>query len=192
VLLVDARGHGESEGTAMDFGWYGDLDIRAGTDYLGSRPGVERIGLLGLSMGGEEAIGAAAADRRISAVVAEGATARTARDKEWLSDAYGWRGWVQEQFEYVQYGLTDLLTEASPPTSLATATARATATSFLLIAASTMPDEVHAATHMQAAAPERVSVWTVDGAGHTGGLRTAPAEWESQVVDFLESNLHPV
>jgi pimeloyl-ACP methyl ester carboxylesterase len=24
VLLFDARGHGLSEGTAMDFGWYGD------------------------------------------------------------------------------------------------------------------------------------------------------------------------
>ena len=29
VLLYDARGHGRSGGTAMDFGWYGDLDIAA-------------------------------------------------------------------------------------------------------------------------------------------------------------------
>jgi hypothetical protein len=30
MVLVDARGHGDSGGTAMDFGWYGDLDIAAG------------------------------------------------------------------------------------------------------------------------------------------------------------------
>ena len=34
ALLVDARGHGESGGDAMDFGWYGDLDIVAGVEFL--------------------------------------------------------------------------------------------------------------------------------------------------------------
>ena len=29
VLLVDARGHGQSDGRAMDFGWHGDADIDA-------------------------------------------------------------------------------------------------------------------------------------------------------------------
>lgn len=29
VLLYDARGHGRSQGRAMDFGWYGDLDVAA-------------------------------------------------------------------------------------------------------------------------------------------------------------------
>ena len=29
VLLYDARGHGRSQGRAMDFGWYGDLGVAA-------------------------------------------------------------------------------------------------------------------------------------------------------------------
>ena len=45
-----------------------------------------RVAALGLSMGGEEALGAAASDPRIRAVVAEGATTRVAGDKAWLSD----------------------------------------------------------------------------------------------------------
>ena len=53
-------------------------------------------------MRGEEAIGAAATDPRIRAAVAEGATGRTAADKAWLSDAYGWRGRLQEGLEHVQ------------------------------------------------------------------------------------------
>jgi hypothetical protein len=42
-----------------------------------------------------------------------------------MSDAYGWRGWLQEQLEKVQFGLTDLLTAASPPTPLRSAVAAA-------------------------------------------------------------------
>ena len=191
VLLVDARGHGGSDGTAMDFGWYGDADLSAAIDHLTQRPDVDpdRIGVLGLSMGGEETIGVAAADDRVRAVVAEGATARTATDKAWLSDAYGWRGWLQEQVEKAQFGVTDLLTDASPPTALRSAVHDAVGTPFLLITASTVADEGHAAEYLRTAAPERVTVWTVEGASHTGGLHTSPVEWEERVVSFFDEHL---
>jgi uncharacterized protein len=83
VLAVDARGHGRSGGRGMDLGWYADRDVSAAVDYLRHRGDVDgsRVAVLGLSMGGEEAIGAAAADPRVRAVVAEGATGRTAADK---------------------------------------------------------------------------------------------------------------
>ncbi|HSP04354.1 MAG TPA: alpha/beta hydrolase [Acidimicrobiales bacterium] len=189
VLLMDARGHGESTGRAMDFGWWGDADIAAGLDHVTTRPDVDpdRIGLLGLSMGGEEAIGAAT-DHRVRVVVAEGATARRADDKDWLSDVHGWRGAVQERIEQLQYGLTDLLTEAPRPTVLRAAVARADVP-VLLIAAGQVEDERHAAAWIAAGAPERVVVWTVDGAGHTDGIGVAPDEWERRVVGFLDENL---
>ena len=95
VLLYDARGHGRSDGRAMDFGWFGDLDVAAAISYLVDRPEVDddRVGVVGLSMGGEQAVGAAASDPRIRAVVAEGATNRVAGDKAWLSDEHGVQGW---------------------------------------------------------------------------------------------------
>ena len=191
VVLIDARGHGDSGGKAMDFGWYGDLDIAAGTDFLASQPAIdpERIGVVGFSMGGEEAIGAAATDQRIRAVVAEGATGRQAADKAWLSDAYGWRGWLQEQLEKAQYGVTDLLTDASPPTTLRSAVADAPGTRFLLITAGKVADEAHAAAYIQSGASERVGVWNADGAGHTGGYRMRPEEWQRRVLGFLDANL---
>ena len=98
ILLFDSRGHGRSVGRAMDFGWYGDQDVTAAVDFLASRPEVTggRIGVVGISMGGEEAIGAMAADPRIRAVVAEGATNRTAADKAWLPTVYGVRGTLQQ------------------------------------------------------------------------------------------------
>lgn len=191
VVVIDARGHGDSAGAAMDFGWYGNLDIAAATQFLASRVEVDpdRIGVVGFSMGGEEAIGAAAADQRIHAVVAEGATGRQAADKAWLSDIYGWRGWVQEQLDEVQTAFTDYLTPASPPTSLRSAVAGAADTRFLLITAGTVEDETHAASFIREGASERVTVWNVEGAGHTGGYATRPDEWRQRVLDFLESAL---
>ena len=188
VMLVDARGHGDSDGTAMDFGWHGDLDIAAAIDFLAAQPGVDprHIGLVGFSMGGEEAIGAAAVDPRVRAVVAEGATARSAADKAWLSDQFGWRGWVQEQLERVQDSITSYLSAASPPIALRDAVSAATGAHFLLITAGEVADEGSAAAYLRSAAVDRVWVWPVEGAGHTGGYGTDPAEWQQHVIEFLD------
>ena len=51
-------------------------------------------------------------------------------------------------------------------------------TRYLLITAGTVADEGHAATYIAAEAPERVQIWTVPDAGHTGGLQAEPAEWK--------------
>lgn len=83
VLLLNARGQGESQGDAMLWGWWGEIDVTAGIDYLARRPDVVggRIGAIGMSVGGEQAIAAAGIDARLRAVVSEGATARGARDE---------------------------------------------------------------------------------------------------------------
>lgn len=190
VLLLDARGHGRSGGRGMDLGWYGDADVRAGVDFLARQDGVatDRIAVLGLSLGGEEAIGAAAADPRIRAVVAEGATGRSAADKaRWLPG--GAPGTLQRGLDRLTYAVVDLLTPAGPPTPLRSAVAAAGGTSFLLVTAGTEPDEARAAAVLQAAAPARVQVWTAAGAGHTGALGAHPADWERRVTGFLATAL---
>lgn len=191
VLMTDARGHGRSGGTAMDFGWYGEADIKAAIDFLAEQPEVDssRIAIVGMSMGGEEAIGAAGSDDRIAAVVPEGAMARTDTDKTWLIDEYGWRGWIQMRLEWLQYGFTDLLTRAEKPVSLAAAAVSANPTPILMISGGGTPDEGRAAAHLQAASPGNVSVWTVPGAGHTQGLAAASEDWQQTVVDFLDRAL---
>ncbi len=191
-LLVDARGHGDSQGTAMDFGWYGDLDIKAGTDFLASREEIDahRIGVVGFSMGGEEAIGSAATNTRVRAVVAEGATGRRASDKDWLSDVYGWRGRLQERMEAVQDRVTDLLTAAPPPVALRSAVAESAGTQFLLITAGRVDDEGRAASFIKSGAADRVTVWEVDRAGHVGGFHARPEEWRQRTVAFLDKYLN--
>jgi dienelactone hydrolase len=191
VLMVDARGHGDSGGRAMDFGWYGDRDVAAATEFLAAQPDVDpgRIGAVGISMGGEEAIGAAGSNGLLRGVVAEGATARNAADESWLSDEYGPRGWLQEQLELAQDWVTGLLTEAPKPRSLRSAVAASDGTRYLLITAGRVGDERRAAEHLRAAAPVRVEIWTIDGADHAAGLQTAPDEWPARVVAFLNEVL---
>ena len=187
LLMIDHRGQGRSGGDGMDMGWYGDRDIGGAVAFLARQPGVDpkRIGVLGMSMGGEEAIGAAAADSRIRAVVAEGATLRTAEDKAgWLPHSVA--GAMQRALDRVTFQLVDWLSAVPKPIPLRDAVARASGTPYLLITAGTMADEGRAAENVRSAAPDRVTVWTVPGAAHTGGLQTRPAEWESRVVGFLD------
>jgi pimeloyl-ACP methyl ester carboxylesterase len=194
VLLLDARGHGNSAGRGMDFGWYGERDVAAALDFVAGRPGVasDRIGVVGLSMGGEVAIGAAGSDPRVRTVVAEGATNRVAADKGYLA-AYGVRGQIQRGIDWATYAVAGLLTAAPQPPPLRESAADAqsdgTPTPMLLITAGNVDTERLAATYIEQAAPEAVEIWTVPGSGHTGGLRTDPEEWERRVVGFLAASL---
>jgi pimeloyl-ACP methyl ester carboxylesterase len=187
VLLFDARGHGESDGRAMDFGWYGDRDVNGAVQFVEQQPDAAngRVLAVGLSMGGEEAIGAAASNPHICGVVAEGATGRTAADRGWLSSAYGIRGFGQEALDRFTYGFVDLLTPASPPMSLRHAVEEMAPRRVLLIAALRVKSEPHAADHIEGGSPRTVEVWVAPGAGHTNALEARQAEWIDRVTKFL-------
>lgn len=190
VLVTDARGHGSSSGTAMDFGWYGDADIDAAVTFLLNQPEVDpqRIAVAGLSMGGEEAVGAIAGNAHIAAVVAEGATARSEADKTWYRDVYGFRGSIQIGLEWMEYSLADLLTDAVKPISLTQAVQQAQRP-VLLITAGKIEDEQHTAAYLQQQAPDKVTVWNILEAGHIQGLSITPNEWKAKVTDFLDQSL---
>jgi dienelactone hydrolase len=189
VLLLDVRGHGDSGGDAMIWGWYGDVDVRAAVDYLVTRPDVidARIGVVGMSMGGEEAIGAAGADTRIKAVMAEGVSARGARDEG--DPASGVGGWLIRYIDWTTRQAADLMTSAKPPTKLRDAIASTAPRPVMIIAAGTQPTEIDAARVFQEAAPDSVELWIAPDTGHTEAYDVHPAEWETRVVDFLDRAL---
>jgi hypothetical protein len=153
-------------------------------------PGPNRRGsaFWGCRWAGRRPIGAAVADPRIRAVVAEGATSRTAEDKAaWLPG--GVAGAIQRGLDRMTYAFVDVLTPVSPPIALRDAVRAAEATQFLLVTAGTVPDEARAAEVLQEAAPQRLEVWEVPDARHTGGLRADPAGWEQRVVGFFDEVL---
>ena len=79
VLLFDRRGEGESEGDPNTFGWRGERDLDAAVAFLEQRADVDpgRIGGIGLSVGGEMMLEAAAESDGLKAVVSEGAGIRS-------------------------------------------------------------------------------------------------------------------
>ena len=191
ALLVDTRGHGRSGGHAMDFGWYGDRDIAAAMAFLGRQHDVRagRIAVLGLSMGGEQALVAAGSDPRIRAVVAEGVTGEQLADHGWLPQ--GPDGMISRGLEWVMYTGAGLMSGTAPPMSIRDAIRAAVPRPELIIAAAAVPDEPVAARWFQAAAPASVRVWVAPGAGHTGALAAQPGAWEARVTAFLARALHP-
>ncbi len=186
VLMVDARGHGQSSGNAQDNGWWGNSDTSSAVTWLEARPDVVggKVGVVGISMGGEEAIGAAGADPRIHAVVTEGALWRGAMDDGWLPHSF--TGYVDRAALSVQTALTGLLTSAPTPPSLASSLQAAAPRPVLLIAGK---PELQGDRLLRNASPANVQLWELTDTGHTAGLATHPAAWEAHVIGFLDRNL---
>jgi pimeloyl-ACP methyl ester carboxylesterase len=75
VLQFDFRAHGRSEGRCVSMGYYERQDLLGAVDYIRNL-GIDRVGVLGFSMGGAVAIASAAQCPSIAGVVADGAFAR--------------------------------------------------------------------------------------------------------------------
>jgi hypothetical protein len=189
ALLLNLRGQGNSEGDAMLWGWWGEIDVAAGIDYLTERPDVHegRIGAIGMSVGGEQAISAAGVDHRLRAVVSEGATARGARDEG--DPAAGTGGWLTRYVDWVSRTAAGLMTSADHPTPLRESLARLEDQRVLIISAGARSPEIAAANVFRDAAPDDVQVWIAPDASHIGAFKTHPEEWEQRVITFLDDTL---
>ena len=175
----------------MDFGWYGDRDVDAGGDICTAAASCGyRAYRSGRNVDGGQGSHRSDGGRpRVRPAVAEGATNRVFGDKAWLSARYGVRGSITKGVEWLTYRLTDLLTAAKPPITLADAVARSAPRPVLLITAGNVSDETNAGNAIRAASPRTVEVWNVPGANHTGGLRTQPIAWRHRVTRFLDRTL---
>jgi dienelactone hydrolase len=187
VLALDSRGTGESGGIGNAWGWHGVADVTGAVAWLVQQPEVEpeRIGALGLSMGGEVAITAAAADIGLRAVVAEGVSARVPGDLAYLPGDP--RGIIQRLDGDIMWAVADLMTDAAPPMTLTQAVTQASDVPMLLIVGAAS-DEMAARPLLVAARPT-LDVWDVPDTPHIQSLARHPDEWEARVVGFLDETL---
>lgn len=189
VLVFDRRGEGESDGDFNAYGWGGDADLKAAVGFLGERADVDpqRIGGLGLSVGGEMLLEAAAEDRRLRAVVSEGASVRSLAE-HW--DDPGIPAVVKPFTPKVAQTLAvGVLANEGPPPSLMDLVDDIAPRSLLLIRGlDGQPAEIlNRAFYDAAGSPKHL--WEVPGAGHTAAISAAPAEYERRVVGFLDRAL---
>lgn len=184
VLVFDRRGEGKSEGQPNGWGWGGDRDVKGAIAFL-ERRGIDRIGGLGLSVGGELMLEVAAESDKLDAVVSEGAGARTAAE-ELSSDL----SWFDQAGAALSYGLRDLTvaiqTGETPPPHLDGLVERIEQPA-LLIAAPNSPNGEK--LNRRYAHGSTAQLWEIPESKHIGGIRARPAEYERRVVGFFDESL---
>lgn len=188
VLLFDRRGEGASEGDPNVIGWSGDRDIKAAIAFLHRRPDVDpdRIGGLGISVGGEMLLETAAETGRLRAVVSEGASGRSYREVGEISTAtivdrtvFRVQSGAVRVFsnEPVPPRLTDLLDDIAP------------ASVFFVYGEQGQLAEKDLNPTYHRLAREPKHLWKVPGSGHVAGLATRPEDYERRVTAFFDDAL---
>jgi dienelactone hydrolase len=186
VLLLDNRGTGESEGDPNAFGWDDEKDVDAALAYLESRPDVdaERIGGLGLSVGGEMLLETAAHNNRLRAVVSEGAGGRTYKEDLAMP---GTATWIGAPYFVMTSASTAVFSNAMPPESLKKLVKEIPPRPVFLIHAK--GENLNGVYYRSAGEPANWEIWKVPGASHIGGLDTRPDEYERRVTAFFDRAL---
>ena len=185
VLLFDRRGEGESEGDPNAFGWAADKDMNAAVAFLRQRPDVDRnrIGGIGLSVGGETLLQTAAESDSLKAVVADGAGARSLRED--LART-GSKKWVEIPTSLVITAGTMLFANQPPPPNLKSLVGRIAPRPVFFIYGQYDQDNVRELTPgYYATAGKPKAIWEVAGAAHTGGIDAQPREYEQRVTRLL-------
>jgi alpha/beta superfamily hydrolase len=190
VLLFDRRGEGRSEGEPNAWGWGGTKDIKAAVAFLQRRPDVEqgRIGGLGLSVGGEMMLEAAAETRSLAAVVSEGAGARMFTE-EMDQDLRPVEKATTAMPAWLKQASIAVFANRSPPTNLKELVPRIAPRAMFLIAAPNAPTGEDLNRGYFEAAGEPKTLWEIPESKHVGGLKARPEEYERRVTGFFDDAL---
>ncbi|CAN5326897.1 alpha/beta hydrolase [soil metagenome] len=187
VLLFDRRGEGVSEGDPNVFGWAGTTDLKAAIAFLHRRPDVDRqrIGGIGLSVGAEMLLQAAAETPDLAAVVSEGAGIRSVREATGL----GWGKPLEITVSAAATVGTALFGNDLPPPSLEALVPRIAPRPVFFIYATHGQGGENLNPQFHSAAREPKELWEITVGKHTGGITAVPAEYERRVVGFLDRAL---
>jgi pimeloyl-ACP methyl ester carboxylesterase len=181
VLAIDLPGHGESDGRSSELGANAQPAVDAAVDYLQRRPDVDpaRIAGFGVSLGGEVLLEAASYDTRLAAVVSDGAA--RPQDAERFEGSH-----ISKE---IVYGMIRGISGMRPVPSLYDVLPEIGARPVLLIGAGGDAAEIPVTRAYADAVGPTAETWEIPEAGHTGGLRARPAEYERRVIDFLDAAL---
>jgi pimeloyl-ACP methyl ester carboxylesterase len=187
VLMIDIEGFGESQGQSNSYGWLGARDVHAAVDYLQGRADVDpdRIGGLGLSMGGEIMIQAAGENPDLKAIVAEGATGRSLDD---FDEMPGSDYRLMDPFLWMVGATTRVITGVSTPPPLKQMVAQIGPRDALLISADVGEERVLSRMYQQVGG-ETIQLWEIPEPDHVGAFDNHPDEYEERVIAFFDKAL---
>jgi pimeloyl-ACP methyl ester carboxylesterase len=187
ALAYDARGHGRSGGQTNALGWHADPDVTGAVQFLRRQHGVDpnRIAALGLSMGAEEALRAAADGVPLRAVMADGAGASTLGDMNLTSK--GPLAPVLLSATWLSFRATELISGDDEPAPLKHVVGRIRVP--VLLIASVDAGERKIDDAYRARIGDNATLWYVPDAGHTKALVTHPQAYAARVSAFLATAL---
>jgi uncharacterized protein len=189
ALAYDARGHGQSDGQTNALGWHADPDVAGAVQFLRRQGGVDpdRIAALGLSMGAEEALRAAADHVPLRAVVADGAGASTLGDMRLSSN--GPLAPVLLSATWLTFRATEAISGDDEPAPLKDLVGAIRAPVLLIASNDAGERKIDEAYRHRIGA--NATLWYVPDAGHTKALATHPGAYAARVTAFLATALAP-
>ncbi|MBN1439429.1 MAG: alpha/beta fold hydrolase [Anaerolineales bacterium] len=183
VLLLDARAHGESGGETVTFG---GGDILSAAAFLREQEDVSgKIGILGISLGGLQAIQAAAAEEDIAGVLADGAGPNAFADVPvWISPMR----LLELPFQWVGFQVWKL--QGVPgPLPVTEALGLIAPRPVLLISGARGDYEREMQRKFLRAAGESCTLWEVPEAGHTESWDKRTGEYRQRMIAFFRDAL---
>lgn len=187
VLLYDLRAHGESQGALRSWGWLDVGDVTSAVAYLRTRSEVDprRIGAMGVSIGGQIALRAAAETTALKAVAADGASPVVMQDVPLPVEPY-------ERLLYVTTWLSDrgleLRTRRFAPPGIARVIGGIAPRPVLLISTGQTAEQM-AVRHYYAQAQQPKTLWEIPEAEHGGGLAMRPRDYAATMLTFFDQAL---
>ncbi|MBI4789553.1 MAG: alpha/beta fold hydrolase [Chloroflexi bacterium] len=187
ICLFDYRGHGASDGRFTSLVYFERRDLLAALDFLRAR-GIERVGLMGFSMGGAIALAVAAQSPMVVGVVSDcsfGAIhriiANAARQRGAPEPFATVIGWLVELMASVR--LRANLFSADPIHSIARIAPRP-----VLIMHGEADEAIPCSQARQLfeTARQPKELWLVPHAGHRRIEDVAPAEYRQRVIEFFD------
>jgi dienelactone hydrolase len=187
VLLFDRRGESESEGDGNLFGWGGDKDILGAIEFLKRRPDVDpdRIGGMGLSVGGELMLQTAAETDDLAAVVSDGAGTRSFAEE--MEELHGMDKWLTLPLLAVKTAAVAVFSNTAPPPKLTDLVPRIAQPLFLIYAPDGGVETMDPTYYRLAQGPKQI--WGIPGVGHMGAIKAQPKQYERRVVGFFDRAL---
>jgi uncharacterized protein len=187
VLLMDLRGHGDSEGDRFSLGQFERLDVAAAIDYLGSRGFAEsRIALLGISLGAGTAIQELLLHPKVGALISDSSyTDAYTIVEEKLQQEGGVPGWFTPGVFFITRIAWGLDGDQVRPIEVVRAHPERP---ILFIHCDTdglVP--VHHAQDLRAASANSGSaLWIANGCEHAAASDKYPAEYRMRVLAFVD------
>ena len=190
VLMFDFRAHGRSDGRVSTIGYLERQDVLGAVDFVRAK-GIERIGLLGFSMGGVVAMLTVPICPDVRAVISDGGPARMRT----ALTVWAWERGVPKSLGTVLAWLVLTITSLRVGANLldyepARWVGRIAPRPILFIHGERDPYLPPADFDaLVAAANEPKQVWRVPEAGHRTVDQVYPEEYQRRVVVFFEQHL---